>query len=151
MASNTGASGSHGHPKSSRFSTMKLFKLGKDRPPPPPPKDPYYLPNRSMTSLSPDSLSLPPQSPLSPNYLSQYSHAPAPSQSTMSLVSSSASHLSVPQTGQDPLKRKKSLNFLKFGKRSKSREPVIPSPPEEDENISWPSNVQVCFRPFVDF
>ncbi|KAF9451336.1 hypothetical protein P691DRAFT_724329 [Macrolepiota fuliginosa MF-IS2] len=150
MASSSGAaSGSNGYPKSSRFSTLKMFKFnGKEKAPPPPPKDPYYLPNRSMTSLSPDSLSIPPQSPISPQYLTQYPHrrSPAPSQSTMSLVSSTASQLSGPLTDQAAPKKKKSMSFLKFGKRSKSstREPDAgySLPPEEDENISWPSNFQ---------
>lgn len=135
-----------------------MFKLnGKDRPPPPPPKDTYYLQNKSMTSLSPDSLSIPPQSPLSPHYLSQYPHRQslAPSQSTMSLVSSAASQLSVTPTDQATPKKKKSLNFLKFGKRSKSssqdtQTDVPPPPPltrqgvedQGDSGVTWPSNFQ---------
>lgn len=151
MASTSGASSSsNGYPKSSRFSTLKMFKFngkeGKEKPPPPPPKDPYYLQNRSMASLSPDSLSIPPQSPLSPHYLSQYPHrrSPAPSQSTMSLVSSAASQLSVPPVDQPAPRKKKSINFLKFGKRSKStsREPHADDL-EGDAGITWPSNFQV--------
>ncbi|KXN83996.1 Serine/threonine-protein kinase pakA [Leucoagaricus sp. SymC.cos] len=157
MASSSGASSNTGYPKTSRFSTLKMFKLnGKDKPPPPPPKDPYYLPNRSMTSLSPDSLSIPPQSPLSPHYFSQYPHrqSPVPSQSTMSLVSSAASQLSVTPADQVAPKKKKSINFLKFGKRSKSftkeaevdvRPPPLPregGEKEGDPGITWPSNFQ---------
>jgi p21-activated kinase 1 len=156
MANSTGASSSTGYPKSSRFSTLKMFKLnGKDKPPPPPPKDPYYLQNKSMTSLSPDSLSIPPQSPISPHYFSQFPHrqSPVPSQSTMSLASSAASQLSVTPTDQTAPKKKKSINFLKLGKRSKSssREAEVPPPPlprdgvedQGDHGVTWPSNFQV--------
>lgn len=147
MASNSEASSSNnGYPKSSRFSTLRMFKLtpreGKEKPPPPPPKDPSYLPNRSMSSLSPDALSVPP-SPHSPHFLSQYPHrqSPAPSQSAVSLLSSAASQLSVSRADSAP-KKKKSMGFIRFGKRSKSREPVVDEL-EGDAGITWPSNVQV--------
>ena len=136
-------------PKPSRFSSFKGFKLSREKslkPPPPPPKDPYYLKNRSLASLSPDSLFIPPHSPLSPN--TQYLRRPSPdmNQSTMSLVSSPPSCLP-----DDPprLRDKKSAFFrLKRSPKSplskKSPSPdALPPPPTEDENISMPWNFQV--------
>lgn len=149
MANSGGASLSTGNLKTSRFSTLKMFRLNsKDKPPPPPPKDPYYSQNRSPSSLSPDSLSLPPQSPL------LHRQFPASCQSTMSLVSSAASQLSVTPTDQAAPKKKKS--FLKFGIRSKSSSQDIqsdaPLPPvrqgvdQGDPGVSWPSNFSVCIH-----
>jgi hypothetical protein len=40
------------------------------------------------------------------------------------------------------------MGFLKFGKRSKSREPVVDEM-EGDPGITWPSNTQV--GPFLAF
>ncbi|TFK37694.1 hypothetical protein BDQ12DRAFT_685120 [Crucibulum laeve] len=168
MASSSTSSTNLSSMKSSRFSTMKVFKFGskekeKDlKPPPLPPKDPYYLQNRSFTSLSPDSQSLPPNSPLSPQSNFQYPHRPSPSpdpnQSTMSLASSAASMKSSPppdqrQQGQSQTqtqKKDKGLSFLKFGKRSPRsppvKEPLVddaePAPPAEDDGISLPWNFQ---------
>ncbi|KAJ7160990.1 hypothetical protein C8R46DRAFT_1106173 [Mycena filopes] len=103
--------------KQSRFSTLKVFKFGKNAaqqaPPPLPPKDPGYLAarNRSLASLSPDSL---PASPLSGD---QYG------------ASSSAVSLALPQQKQ------RSGLF-------KSKKPPTPTPNDDDENISMPWNFQ---------
>lgn len=151
MANSGGASLSTGNLKTSRFSTLKMFRLNsKDKPPPPPPKDLYHSQNRSPSSLSPDSLSLPPQSPL----LQYHRQFPASCQSTMSLVSSAASQLSVIPIDQAVPKKKKS--FLSFGLRSKSSsqniQSDVPSPPtrhgvdQGDPGVSWPSNFSVCIH-----
>jgi len=158
MANSGGASLSTGNPKTSRFSTLKMFRLNsRDKPPPPPPKDLYYSQNRSMTSLSPESLSLPPQSP----FLQYHRRSPAPSQSTMSLLSSAASQLSVIPADQAAPKKKKSANFFRFGRWPKSssqdtQSDVPPSSMREgveqgDPGVSWPSNfqVRVCFYPIL--
>ncbi|KAK0189598.1 STE/STE20/PAKA protein kinase [Armillaria mellea] len=153
----------NGGAKSSRFSTLKVFKLHKKEkepsllppPPPPPPKDPYYLNNRSLASLSPDSLSLP-SSPLSPPFHYPFaprkqSTFPHPNSSTMSLVSSSASAMSyTPERGQH-LGSKKS-GFFRFTKRSPKSPSVKSSVRDEtstlqsfdsnDESISLPWNFQ---------
>ncbi|KAF8999771.1 hypothetical protein BDQ17DRAFT_1427513 [Cyathus striatus] len=161
MASGSNASSQLPDMKSSRFSTLKLFKFGtkeKDlKPPPLPPKDPYYMHNKSYASLSPDSLSLPPSSPMSPKSNFQYPRgtSPGPNQSTMSLNSSAASmkssHPSEPRTHSQPQKKEKGKSFLKFGKRS----PKSPSSKassaenggdmsatEGDDQISLPWNFQ---------
>ncbi|KII90107.1 hypothetical protein PLICRDRAFT_40309 [Plicaturopsis crispa FD-325 SS-3] len=146
--------------QNSRFSTLKVFKFASSSsssnsssnrkvddagpPPPPPPKDPYYLYNRSLTSLSPDSLSLP-TTPLTPDYRRP---SPAPSQSSMSLLSSAASVAPsvAPSTAETTVSSKKSFFKLGLGKRSpKPRSPAEMSyPPEsaDDENISLPWNFQ---------
>ena len=165
MAStNTASSPPNSTLKTSRFSTLKVFKFASKeknlKPPPLPPKDAYYLRNRSLASLSPDSLSLPPNSPLSPQPIYQYArkHSPEPhqthpSQSTMSLVSSAASAKSSPSAERSRLQsQKKALSFLKFPKRSPkspsaksvgSSEQLEPPPSTDDEGISLPWNFQV--------
>jgi hypothetical protein len=86
----------------------------------------------------------------------------------MSLVSSAASQISITPADQVVPKKKKSLNFLKFGKRPKSSsrepEPDIPLPPPTpeaiavarerpkevgDPGITWPSNFAVRIFPSV--
>ena len=139
-------------PKPSRFSSFRGFKLSRDKgskPPTPPPKDPYYLKNRSLASLSPDSLSIPPHSPLSPN--SQFLRRPSPdmNQSTMSLVSPPIS--CPPDDPQMPSRlRDKKSAFFRLKRSPKSplskKSPLadaLPPPPTEDENISLPWNFQV--------
>jgi len=164
MASSSALSTSNSNTKSSRFSTsLKAFKFStkdkESKPPPLPPKDIYYLRNnRSLASLSPDSLSIP-NSPLSPH--SQRSRRPSPdmNQSSISLVSSAASARSfspaepVPPLPSQPLKKSKSKGsgFFKFARRSprdvssKSPPPTeaVPQPPNEDDSISMPWNFQV--------
>lgn len=139
-------------PKSSRFSTFKSFKLtrGKtEKPPPPPPKDPYYLRNRSLASLSPDSFAIPSPSPLSPN--SQILRRPSPdvNQSTMSLVSSSGS-CPPDDPRSSTRQRDKKLPFFRLKRspkspltKSSSESDALPPIPTEDENISLPWNFQV--------
>jgi hypothetical protein len=145
------------HRQNSRFSSLKAFKFpSKDPLPPPlPPKDPYYLSNRSLGSLSPDSL---PGSPLSTQYAKRPS--PAPYQSTMSLISTavSLSPISVAESSTRKPKRDKSI--FRFVKRS-PRSPNPPSPKSpssmeahsppgtDDENISMPWNFQVSTKPIV--
>ncbi|KAJ7756263.1 hypothetical protein B0H16DRAFT_696315 [Mycena metata] len=109
--------------KQSRFSTLKVFKFGKNAtpaPPPLPPKDPGYLAarNRSLASLSPDSL---PASPLSGD---QYAAS-----------SSSAVSLAL------PLQKQRSGLFKSRSKR-KPASPTSPPNDDEDENISMPWNFQ---------
>ncbi|KAK0447888.1 uncharacterized protein EV420DRAFT_1313372 [Desarmillaria tabescens] len=158
MASSS-SSNINGGAKSSRFSTLKVFKLHKKEkesllPPPPPPKDPYYLNNRSLASLSPDSCLC--QAPLlrlpSSTRLHQGSNPlfRIPNSSTMSLISSSASAMSyTPEQGQH-LTSKKS-GFFRF-KRSPKSPSVKSSVKDEtstlqsfdsnDEGISMPWNFQ---------
>lgn len=150
--------------KSSRFSTLKLFKTSRDKdtlkPPPLPPKDHYYSNNRSVGNLSPDSYSMP-NSPLSPPYQSQYARRTSPgadpSSSSMSLVSSSASAVSfspgetAPQSqssSSSHSKKDKVAGFFKFKRSPKLNSsvkspPYEEGPPQEDENISLPWNFQV--------
>ncbi|KIK09564.1 hypothetical protein K443DRAFT_127473 [Laccaria amethystina LaAM-08-1] len=164
MAStNTASSPPNSTLKTSRFSTLKVFKFASReknlKPPPLPPKDAYYLRNRSLASLSPDALSLPPNSPLSPQPIYQYARRLSPepnqthpSQSTMSLVSSAASAKSSPSAERSrPQSQKKALSFLKFPKRSPkspsaksvgASEQLEPPPPTDDEGISLPWNFQ---------
>ncbi|EDR09394.1 uncharacterized protein LACBIDRAFT_293888 [Laccaria bicolor S238N-H82] len=160
---NTASSPPNSTSKTSRFSTLKVFKFSSKeknlKPPPLPPKDAYYLRNRSLASLSPDSLSLPPNSPLSPQPIYQYARKPSPephqthpSQSTMSLVSSAASAKSSPSAERSrPQSQKKALSFLKFPKRSPkspsvksvgTSEQLEPPPSTDDEGISLPWNFQ---------
>ncbi len=162
MASSS--AGSNG--KASRFSTLKVFKLSrKDKesslPPPPPPKDPYYLNNRSLASLVPDSHSMP-STPLSPPFQYQFPRKqntfPHPSSSSMSLVSSAASAVSYSPDTAHGLAAKKS-GFFKF-KRS-PRSPSVKSSKMDDtstqsssqscestdDGISLPWNFQVCLSP----
>jgi hypothetical protein len=153
MASSSSSSiGNSSVTKSSRFSTFKPFKLSRDKsskPPTPPPKDPYYLKNRSLASLSPDSLSIPPPSPLSPN--AQFLRRPSPdmNQSTMSLVSSSGCS---PPDDPHPSTRPKEKKSVFFRLKRSPKSPLtkaapspddLPPPPMEDENISLPWNFQV--------
>lgn len=141
---------------SSRFSTLKVFKFAgaaASKPPPLPPKDPYYLKNTnpSLTSLSPDSLSLP-GTPLSPQYARRGS--PNPSSSNMSLISSAASMSpplvqDQPASVSHPKKDTNAKGFFKFAKRSPrpptaSSSELSQSPPAtDDEGISLPWNFQV--------
>lgn len=157
MASSSASSTTNSLSKTSRFSTsLKVFKFAskdKDsRPPPLPPKDSYYLKNRSLASLSPDTLSVP-NSPLSPHSPHSRRLSPEMNQSSMSLVSSAASARSgspADHISQKPMKKERS-GFFKFAKRSpkapSTKSPpaldATPPPPQEDENISMPWNFQV--------
>ncbi|KAG5644279.1 hypothetical protein DXG03_008764 [Asterophora parasitica] len=156
MASSSTSSTSHSNPKSSRFSTsLKAFKFStKDKepkPPPLPPKDLYFIQtNKSLVSLSHDSLSIP-GSPLSPHSqrLRPDMHM---NQSSVSLVSSATSARSFSPADLAPpaqLQRKKSKGsgFFKFVRRSpkgaSSKSPAgSEAPPSEDEGISMPWNFQ---------
>ena len=148
--------------KPSRFSSLKVFKFTREKdslkPPPLPPKDPYYLTNRSLASLSPESQSFP-ASPLSPPSQSQYPSRIASSNiaasSTMSLISNSNSnsHTSYavydPARQTQPQKKSKASSIFRFGKAS-PKSPSMGSPrgadtpvTPEDEGISMPWNFQV--------
>ncbi|KAH6904493.1 STE/STE20/PAKA protein kinase [Coprinopsis sp. MPI-PUGE-AT-0042] len=159
MASSSSASGFPSTSFGSRFSTLKAFKFGakdKDnRPPPPPPKDDYYSMNRSMASLSPDAMSLPPHSPLSPRQNGMYPSQTSsinPNPSTMSLASSIASGVSSPPlegTRPQSKLKGKARSFLRFGRKSprspstKTDDEHEPPPvPQDDGSISSPFNFQ---------
>jgi hypothetical protein len=147
----------------SRFSTLKVFKFNNSkstaRAPPPPPKDDFYLYNRPLATLSPDSIPTTPMTPYS-NVPRQPSPSPSPSlslnpnQSVVSLVSDAASIN--PPAGESSSVGKKGgpMGLFKFGKRSlktpsinsSSEEGSLPAPSQEDDNISLPWNFQVSSR-----
>ncbi|KAF8889070.1 hypothetical protein BD779DRAFT_1672030 [Infundibulicybe gibba] len=120
----------------SRFSTLRVFGFSsrdKDaKPPPLPPKDPYYLQNKSLASLTPDSLSIP-NSPISLHRDNN------PNKSTMSLVSSATSARSFSPAEHRPPKKEKSRLFG-FVKRSPKSPP--PASTADDDSISLPWNFQ---------
>ncbi|TFK71530.1 hypothetical protein BDN72DRAFT_431782 [Pluteus cervinus] len=160
MASSSASSTHTNHSvnsRASRFSTLKVFKFqtkDKSKPPPLPPKDPYYLNNRSLASLVPDSA---PNSPLytNPNFTCAESSANTmnPNPSSISLVSSVTSAKSSQPSDANHLqvREKKSMSFFKFGKRSPKSPSLktspssiedVPPPPTPDDNISMPWNFQ---------
>ena len=156
MASSSSSSLTNNNTKPSRYPSLKssfkfMTKEKGTKPPPLPPKDSNYISNRI---LSPDTLSIPPNSPASP-YHTQYSQriSPAPSQSSVSLVSSATSARS--QTvdtslsqRQSRLKAKASSLFTlvkRTTKSAKSPDPERPPSPQEDPGISTPWNFQVRF------
>ncbi|KAJ6463473.1 hypothetical protein C8R45DRAFT_521067 [Mycena sanguinolenta] len=123
--------------KQSRFSTLRVFgKLGRNAAPPPPPKDPMYLAaqrNRSLASLSPDSM---PGSP-SPSPLAGEQYA-ASSSSAVSLTPSQS-------------QKSQRSGLFKFGTLRRasptSTTDGMPSPggagaEDADEGISMPWNFQ---------
>ena len=155
MASSSASSiSSSSFSKASRFSTLKVFKFASKeaRPPPPPPKDKLYSTNRSVISLSPDSLSVP-STPHTPHPQHPYFLSPNMNKSSVSVVSTAAStstsYAATEGTSQKGPKKTKS-GFFKLPKRS-PRENSIKSPPLEDvpqlpppdDNISIPFNFQV--------
>lgn len=160
--------------QNSRFSTLKVFKFASAaRPPPPPPKDPYYLPNHSLASLSqtlpPETFTPPfatnPNTPMSAGYASSarspspspsYTPSFAPSQAsqapscydlTRTRLGPSTTSLSPPSANS---RKGFSFKFGSLGKRPKT--PKSPAsvasgdlPPEtaDDPSISMPWNFQV--------
>ncbi|KAF8626028.1 hypothetical protein AX15_005118 [Amanita polypyramis BW_CC] len=149
MASSSSSSFTNNNAKPSRYPSLKSFKfITKEKglkPPPPPPKDPNYIPNRV---LSPETLSIPPNSPISP-YHTQYHHksSPGPSQSSLSLVSSatSARSQSADTSRQSRLKAKASSLFTlvkRPNRTARSPDPERPPSPQEDSGISTPWNFQ---------
>lgn len=167
----------------SRFSSLKVFNFtnqssskslyandnhdhnnyaaDQEPPPPPPPKDRYYLYNRSMSSLTPDSYSMP-STPLSPGF----GRPALPSQSTTDLSMSEfgggggigqrvspLSSTSGKSTGASGSGSSGKKGFFgKLAARNNSRKnskvtPVASSESGEDEGISAPWNFQVrlCF------
>lgn len=154
MASSASSSLASSTSKPSRISSLKAFKfIAKEKgskPPPPPPKDPSYTPSRI---LSPDALSIPPNSPVSPYHHTQFSQrtSPDPSQSSLSLTSSAASGRSQTEETsysqrQSRLKVKASSLFTlvkRSGKSAKSPDPERPPSPQDDAGVSTPWNFQV--------
>jgi p21-activated kinase 1 len=147
----------------SRFSTLKVFNFAgaggskADRniddslPPPPPPKDRYYLFNKSMSSLSPDSFSMP-STPLSAGFKRGGSSL-APSHSTMDLHEFGGSSSAPSTSSKSSVTSKRSL-FGKLASKSRRRpkSSLRQSPPvddaqsqapSEDDGISLPWNFQV--------
>ncbi|KAK2465156.1 hypothetical protein APHAL10511_002848 [Amanita phalloides] len=136
-----------------RYPSLKAFTLMiKDKspkPPAPPPKDNSYIHNRI---LSPDALSIPPSSPMSPYNQAQFPQRTSsdPTQSSVSLVSSSASTRS--QMGEASNSQRKSrlratasnlLTLVKRNARSiKSPDLERPLSPPVDTGISTPWNFQ---------
>jgi hypothetical protein len=145
----------------SRFSTLKVFKIKPDAstPPPPPPKDPQYLANknnfiqanRSLASLSPDSLSIP-STPLSPHFLFSRPTTADASQSAVSLISNGEGITRQPS--DESRKKPKPRGVFGFGRKTSKGPPsihssvesedLVPPRPQEDDNISMPWNFQVC-------
>lgn len=142
--------------QNSRFSTLKVFKIGSSSkaPPPPPPKDPYYLTNPSLVSLSQSITQDPPSHPITPIH-SRYaqsarSPSPSPSYATSQYAPSttvvSPSAASNAMLSPDSAGSKRSL----FKMPSFARRPKTPksaksdaSEPVEDPSISTPWNFQV--------
>jgi p21-activated kinase 1 len=155
----------------SRFSTLKVFNFAGGggskadsnndslSPPPPPPKDRYYMFNKSMSSLSPDSFSMP-STPLSTGF-KPGGHSLAPSHSTMDLHEFGGSNSASGTSSKSSAPPKRSL----FGKlASKSRRGLKPSSrqstlvddvhsqaPSEDDGISLPWNFQVSLLYYRSF
>jgi hypothetical protein len=152
---------------SSRFSTLKIFRLAGSKPPPPPPKDAVYLypsaNNPSLLSLSNQSVA-PTASPKQTNPsgpLSIRSPSPTPSrvlQSSSPLQkhpppsgyhqhqspSMSSSTLS-PDSGSGSSKRGFLRKLSNIGRRSESKSSRMSSTEDasDDESISRPWNFQV--------
>lgn len=135
----------------SRFSTLKVFNFaggskpdnGSLMPPPPPPKDRYYLYNKSMSSLSPNSFSMP-STPMSPGFGRP---SPGPSQSTADLheFESSLTRSGTSAGSSGPSKRGFFGKIASRSKRTatpKSADTLSPIP-AEDDGISLPWNFQV--------
>lgn len=168
----------------SRFSSLKVFNFSNqsskslhandnhdhdscteaESPPPLPPKDRYYLYNKSMSSLLPDSYSIP-STPLSPTF----GKPPLPSQSTIDLSLSEfgggaggnkgqrvspLSSMSGRSTGTSGSGSSRKKGF--FGKlaarnnsRNNSKATRVASPECGDEGISAPWNFQVSLFPLL--
>ncbi|OBZ74745.1 DNA-directed RNA polymerase I subunit RPA49 [Grifola frondosa] len=140
--------------QNSRFSSLKVFKFAAaSKPPPLPPKDPYYLVNPSLPSLnhslSPDSSSSQPGTPLSAQYATlTRSPSPCPSYapSRVTLSPPSSSSLSPESAGF----RKGIFKFSSIGRRPKtpkttetvSSDTLQPSEVADDPSISLPRNFQ---------
>jgi hypothetical protein len=155
---------------SSRFSTLKIFRLASSKPPPPPPKDAVYLyasaNNQSLLSLSNQSVRPTTPSPKQTNSngpLSIRSPSPTPSrvlqpsspqqqhpsapgyhQHQSPSTSMSSSTLS-PDHGSGSSKRSFIRKLSNIGRRSASKSSRVASTEEasDDESISRPWNFQV--------
>lgn len=147
--------------QNSRFSTLNVFKFGSSpKPPPPPPKDPYYLPNRSLASLThslaPETHPTTPATPMSTHYAASArspspspSYAPSytPSYAPSSIMGQSTTSLSTQSSTTSRKGFFKSLSLGKKTKTPKSATSTLPAdqPPEpaDDPSISQPWNFQV--------
>lgn len=142
--------------QNSRFSSLNVFKIGNSSkaPPPPPPKDPYYLANPSLASLSQSIAQEPPSNPITPissRYASS-ARSPSPSPSyfasqyapSTSVVSPPAGMLS-PDSGGSRRGLFKLPSFTRRPKTPKSAKSESSDTQEqvEDASISRPWNFQV--------
>ena len=144
--------------QNSRFSTLKVFKFAASgsKPPPPPPKDPYYLANPSLASLSLDSFSQP-ITPVSTYAASARSPSPSPSYSTSRYPPSTRDMALSPPThtatlSPDSAGSRKGIfklpSFTRRPKTPKSTKSNVsddsqPPEPVDDPSISTPWNFQV--------
>ena len=154
---------------SSRFSTLKIFRLAGSKPPPPPPKDAIYLyasaNNQSLLSLSNQSVA-PTASPKQTNPTGppsirapsptpsrvlqssspQLHHPPPPGyhQHQSSAASMSSTTLS-PDSGPGNSKRSFIRKLSNIGRRSAPKSSPVANPEDasDDESISRPWNFQV--------
>ncbi|KAH8084858.1 hypothetical protein BXZ70DRAFT_563337 [Cristinia sonorae] len=145
--------------QTSRFSSLNVFKIAgsSSKAPPPPPKDPYYLPNHSLVSLSttvaPQETQSQPITPIYSRYAaSARSPSPSPSYSTSHHAPSTSTLLSPPPAtngalSPDSAGSKRGFRLPSFTRRPKTpksakSEPVVPPSPAEDPSISMPWNFQ---------
>ncbi|KAL4253799.1 protein kinase superfamily protein [Abortiporus biennis] len=150
--------------QNTRFSTLKVFKFTASKPPPPPPKDPYYLSNPSMPSLSqvlsPDASSSQPPTPLStapPSAMFTVgARSPSPSPSyaasqytSASLATSPSSSSLSPESASSKrgLFKLPSMSFAKRPRtpkqpKAETAPPMSPPEPVDDGSISMPWNFQ---------
>ncbi|CDO68792.1 hypothetical protein BN946_scf184989.g58 [Trametes cinnabarina] len=147
--------------QNSRFSSLKVFKFAAGpKPPPLPPKDPFRLPNPSLpslgNSLSPDSFSSQPATPLSAQYATLLrSPSPSPSYAPSSYAPSSHTTLSPPSSTspESAGSRRGLFKFSSFSRRPKTpktaesgysaaSESSQPSESADDPSISLPWNFQ---------
>ena len=142
--------------QNSRFSSLKVFKIASSAPkaPQPPPKDPYYLSNPSLASLSlTQDLPSNPITPVSSRYAaSARSPSPSPSYSTShyapSTTALSPSAASSATLSPDSASSRRGLFKLpSFTRRPKtpksSRSDTSDSAGVQDDSISLPWNFQV--------
>lgn len=157
---------------SSRFSTLKIFRLASSKPPPPPPKDAVYLypsaNNPSLLSLSNQSVattaspkqtnpsgasSIRSPSPTPSRVLQSCSpqqiHPPPPGyQQHQSPSASMSSSTLSPDSGSGSGKRSFIRKLSNIGRRSTSKSSRVASTEDasDDEAISRPWNFQVSPR-----
>ncbi|OAX34386.1 hypothetical protein K503DRAFT_446266 [Rhizopogon vinicolor AM-OR11-026] len=146
----------------SRFSTLKVFKFSKDRPPPPPPKDAQYFPQQglqvqgpynssnSLYNSSVASLAHPveavPSLPTTPLTADNSRASPVSTQSAPSVRSFAPSGPAISIESDGAMKPKRSIfKFSTLSKRmNRSARNLLDldSEPQEDDGISLPWNLQ---------